>query len=386
GSQLSSSNSLSILPSKPKIFHGRDIELRDIIHQLTYGFPRIAILGTGGIGKTSLAQAVIHHPNIEKKLEHRFFVSCDSANNSLGLGVAALLGAHLGLKPGKDLTKAVLKHFAGISASLLILDNLETSWEPQDSRAGVEEFLSLLTDIEQLALIITMRGAERPAKVQWSRPFLPPLKPLDYDAARQTFFDIAEDNHKSEHVDQLLGLADNLPLAVNLIAHLAADEGCPNVLSRWETEKTALLSNGLDKNSSLDASIALSLSSPRMYLAGAKDLLSLLSILPDGLSDIELLQCGLPIRNILTCKATLLGTSLAYINGKKRLRSLVPIRQHVLQLYPPSKNVVEPLRNHFHLLLELYRNYGGQFQVAAQLNQINDNLGNLHQLLKQELS
>ncbi|KAF7325349.1 NB-ARC domain-containing protein [Mycena venus] len=53
--------------------------------------------------------------------------------------------------------------------------------------AEVEEFLSLLTDVPHLALIVTMRGAERPGKILWTRPFLLPLRPLSNDAARQTF-------------------------------------------------------------------------------------------------------------------------------------------------------------------------------------------------------
>lgn len=163
-----------------------------------------------------------------------------------------------------------------------------------------------------------MRGAQRPGKVRWTRPFLQPLRPLTNEAAWQTFVDIAEDGHNNEDVNQLLCLTDNMPLALDLIAHMVHQEGCSNVLSRWETEKTALLSSGHDRRSSLDASVALSLTSPRMSSTpAAKDLLSLLSILPDGLSDIELLQSKLSIENVLRCKATLLGTSLAYIDEKK---------------------------------------------------------------------
>jgi hypothetical protein len=38
--------------------------------------------------------------------------------------------------------------------SLLVLDNLETSWESVSSRKEVEEFLSLLTDVPQLGLMV----------------------------------------------------------------------------------------------------------------------------------------------------------------------------------------------------------------------------------------
>jgi hypothetical protein len=65
-----------------------------------------------------------------------------------------LIGAHLGLKPDKDLTHPVIQHFSSSHHSLLILDNLETLWEPTESRGNIEEFLSLLTGIDHLALVV----------------------------------------------------------------------------------------------------------------------------------------------------------------------------------------------------------------------------------------
>ncbi|KAJ7131190.1 hypothetical protein C8R44DRAFT_731450 [Mycena epipterygia] len=347
--------------SSPQIFHGRQSELKDIVMSLGQPSAHIAILGAGGIGKTSLARAVLHDPQIAAKYEYRLFVAADSATTSIEL--AALTGSHLGLKPGKDLTKAVVQFLSRGPPCLLILDNLETPWEPLKSRDAVEEFLSLLTDIPHLALIITMRGAERPAK---------------------TFIEIADNFHDPEDIDQLLQLTDNMPLAVDLIAHLVDYEGCSNVLVCWKTEKTSLLSSGYDKWSSLDISITISLASPRMT-PGAKNLLSLLSILPDGLSDTELVQSDLPIQHVLGCKATLLRTSLAYSDDKQRLKSLVPIREHVRSSSPPSQSLFHPLCKYFHLVMGLYENYWGLHQNNTRVDQIKSNLGNLHQLLLLEL-
>ncbi|KAJ7105682.1 hypothetical protein C8R44DRAFT_806652 [Mycena epipterygia] len=383
-SSNTSSESFSMLPAIPKIFHGREWELGHIIKALDQDSCRIAILGAGGMGKTSLANAVLHDLKITEKYQSRFFVACDSATNSIEL--AALIGSHLGLKPGKDLTKAVVHYFSSNPPCLLVLDNMETPWEPVDSRPRVEAFLALLAAIPHLALIITMRGAERPAQVQWSHPFLPPLGPLPTDAARQTFMDITDNVHNIQDMDKLLLLTDNMPLAVNLIAHLVDYEGCDHVLNRWETEKTSLLSEGYDKTSNLNASIMLSLSSSRMTsLPGGKELLSLLSILPDGLSDIELLQSDLPITNILACKAALLRISLAYTDHKMRLRVLVPIREHMQQLHPPSQHLVQAIYKHFHLLLDFYNRYQGSTSAVKAVENITSNLGNIQSVLLQRL-
>jgi hypothetical protein len=149
-----SSNSFSLLPSQPKIFYGREFELDDIMKILIQDSPRIAILGGGGMGKTSLARAVLHHPDTSRKFEHRFFVSAEPATSSTEL--AALIGLHLGLNPSQDLVRPVVQYFARKPSCLLILDNLETAWEPIQSRGEIEEFLSLLTGVENLALIVSL--------------------------------------------------------------------------------------------------------------------------------------------------------------------------------------------------------------------------------------
>ncbi|KAJ6600281.1 P-loop containing nucleoside triphosphate hydrolase protein [Mycena vulgaris] len=384
-SSYNSSTSISMLPSEPKIFHGREAELAEILKLFMQETPRIAILGAGGMGKTSLARAVLHHPTVTGKYaQHRFFVACDSTSSKDEL--VTLIGAHLGLKPSKNLAKGILHHFTTNPACLLILDNLETLWEPTEIRQDIEELLSLLTDIKHLGLIITMRGTERPASVRWTRPFLPALNPLTQDAARQTFIDIADDIHNSGDIDKVLLLTDNMPLAIDLIAHLVESEGCPNVLARWEEEKTSVISDGYDKRSNLDLSISMSLSSPRItYVPHCQDLLSLISMLPDGLSDVELLQSKLPITDILTCKAALLSSSLAYSDDQRRLKALVPIREYMARSYPPMDYLVQGLLNYFHQLLEFRDKYFGTVSASEMTLQITSNFSNIQELLLNRL-
>ncbi|KAJ7837105.1 hypothetical protein B0H13DRAFT_1912703 [Mycena leptocephala] len=381
-----SSNSISMLPPAPQIFYGRETELSQIIHLFSQETPRIAILGTGGMGKTSLARAVLHHTEITARYDqNRYFVACDSTATKVEL--AGLIGHHLGLKAGRDLTRPVIQHLSRSPPTLLVLDNLETLWDFAECRNEIEEFLSLLTDVGHLALMITMRGAERPAKVLWSRPFLLPLKPLSQDAARKMFIDIADDGHDTQQVDRVLSLTDNMPLAISLLAHLVDEEGCSNVLSLWEEKKTSLLSEGYDKRSNLDLSISLSLSSPRITsLPESQHLLSLLSILPDGISGVDLVQSKLHIADIPGCKSALIRTTLAYTDEHKRLKVLVPIREYMQKFHPPTMHLVQPLLHHFQQLLELYRSTYDRNQSGHQtVGRIGSNYSNIYNLLRNGL-
>ncbi|KAJ7120723.1 hypothetical protein C8R43DRAFT_824684, partial [Mycena crocata] len=130
------------LPPKPQIFHGRDEELKTMIALLSGELPRISILGPGGIGKTSLAISSLHHASVVAKFEHRLFIASESASTDVEL--AKLIASQLQLPPVRDVIQQVVRYFLGVHSALLVLDNLETSWEPATTRRKVEEFLALL--------------------------------------------------------------------------------------------------------------------------------------------------------------------------------------------------------------------------------------------------
>jgi Cdc6-like AAA superfamily ATPase len=143
-----------MLPSEPKIFHDRKSEVSDILDLFKTKTPRIAILGAGGMGKSSLVRVLLHHPTITATYQqNRCFVGCSSATTRLEL--VSLIGTHIGLKPGKDPIQAVLKHLSNNPPNLLILDELETLWESTESQGDIEELLSLLTDINHLELMVS---------------------------------------------------------------------------------------------------------------------------------------------------------------------------------------------------------------------------------------
>lgn len=121
---------------------------------LQAGPARIAILGPGGMGKSSLALLALHTaPVIAKFGRQRYFIACDSAAS--GNDLIYLVANYFGLsKDARPLT-AVVRYLSGIREPVLLtLDNLETPWEPLQHRPQVEEFLSVLTELSHLHLIV----------------------------------------------------------------------------------------------------------------------------------------------------------------------------------------------------------------------------------------
>ncbi|KAJ7878867.1 hypothetical protein B0H14DRAFT_2567154 [Mycena olivaceomarginata] len=318
---------------------------------------RIAFLGPGSIGKTSLAKSALYHAKIVDKYDDRYFVSCESAATVEDLILA--IATTLGFEISGRLSKTILAYLATKSRCFLILDNFETPWESAGSRPQVESFLALLTDIPHLALLVTMREQERPLEVRLTRAFLPPLQPLSSDAARKTFVEIADadEDNDAARVSEILALTGNLPLAVTLMANVASFDGSEHVLARWKMKSLSLLSDGYDKETNLETSLRISLSSPRMT-PDALQLLGLLSILPDGVMDSDLLNSKCSILELPRCKSTLV----------------------IKNTHPPSYTLVRRLRSYWDQLLGPWRTYALPSGDLMQRPVIS-NIGNITNLL-----
>ncbi|KAJ7466745.1 hypothetical protein B0H11DRAFT_2047551 [Mycena galericulata] len=378
----SSSSSLSILlPGSPKIFHGRETETEHLVGNLLSPTPSCtAVLGPGGIGKSSLALAALHHPDVVAAFgDNRFFIPLDSASSSESL--LSVIAAHFGLEQQGKVMRSIMKYLSDLTGpSVLVLDNFESPWEAQNTRSSVEDVLSNLADVPCLHIIVTMRGSERPANMRWSRPFLPPLGTLNRSAARETFLDIVDKVADDTQLETLLDLTDNVPLAVTLLANLTSYEGGQSVLRRWSTETTSLLSAGADKQTNLDKSIGMSLSSPRITaLPNAIYLLSLLSLLPDGIPEAALAEISLPFGDVAKCRVALSRTSLVYIGRDRRIKVLAPIREYMRVTYPLPPHTFRPLKAYIYSLVRLCHNFELlPSKVATGLvRMLSSNLGNI---------
>lgn len=109
------------------------------------------------MGKTALATAALHDPRVIDKYPSSYFISCDSSHTIDSL--VAMIASNIGLEASTGLTQAVIHRLSTGPPSLVVLDNFETPWEPVEGRAKVEEFLSLMTDVPHVALLVWLSHA-----------------------------------------------------------------------------------------------------------------------------------------------------------------------------------------------------------------------------------
>ncbi|THU99332.1 hypothetical protein K435DRAFT_837691 [Dendrothele bispora CBS 962.96] len=361
----------------PRNLIGRREELERVVNTIleAQNAARIALLGTGGIGKTALASQVILDERIAERFgNRRYFIACDAANNKDDL--LNLVSSKFNIK-GDQLQKQVIKKL-NQDKTILVLDNFESPWETIASRSEVENFLTLLTsEAENLTLLITMRGSQRPAagKVAWTHPFIQ-LQPLDMESAKQLLKSVVDYPDNDPNVEGLLEAVECLPLAVELLGAQMETDSPKILLQRWQVEQSSMLTRFGTHHQSLDTSIQMSINSSRMTSA-ALDLLKVLSLLPDGVELKQLSDVFSSLKEPKKALATLLHISLAYYDRNKRIRVLSPIRSHmVFYHFPEYKNIV-PILTYYMGLVQLTASLGGP-QGIGIVKRIIPEIGNLH--------
>jgi len=313
-------------PSALQTFFGRDAELARIIDMvLDIGShpARIAILGPAGYGKTTLARAVLNNIRIRGRYcDARYFVHCDSASSVGALLIE--LGKVLGMSESTpDILQFQIDTALSEKDSILCFDNFDSAWDqPEDIKHSVEQFLSKITEFHCVTVLITMRGTERPAETKWTQPFLEPLKTLSHDAAENIWKQINGQDSYDTFIEELLKAVDYVPLAINLLAHLG--QGTPSKIlwDEWNRENMGLIKRGQmpHKLSDLEYSIQLSIDSVRMRTCpSAKDLLGVLSMLPDGMHMEHCIKFKdiLPDLDVPLCLQVLGQCSLIELKGER---------------------------------------------------------------------
>ena len=344
-------------PPAPRACFGR-VGLIEKVVGLAKKLEPIALIGPGGIGKTSIALSVLHDDRIKEKFgNNRRFIRCDQFPASRTHFLARLsniIGA--GVENPEDLTP--LRRFLTSKEMFIVLDNAESILDPQGTNnreiyATVDE----LCQFKTICICITSRITTIPQYCKFSE-----IPTLSMEAARDIFYGIYGDGTRSSIVDDLLQRLDLHPLSITLLATTASHNrwDYDRLAEEWGAHRAQVLQT--DYNGSLATTIDLSLASPTFRKLGpdARDLLGVVAFFPQGIDEKNLtwLFPTIPDRKTIFDKFCLLSLTRRS-NGFVTM--LAPIRDYLGPQDPTSSPILCATKDRYfaRLLVGVYPDQPG---------------------------
>ena len=330
-------------PPHPRGFFGRDDLIKRIV-PLAKKLTPIALVGAGGIGKTSLALAVLHDDRIKAKFgEDRRFIRCDQFPTSRANFLSRLskaIGA--GVESPDDLNP--LRSYLSSKKILIVLDNAESILDPRGVHGGeIYGVVEELSRFKNVCLCITSRITTVPSDFETFK-----VPTLSVEAARETFYHIYKQGEKDHSIDGILRQLDFHPLSITLLATIGHqnDWDCNRLVEEWKQHKMQVLQT--EHNQNLGATIELSLASPmfRKLGPGARELLEVIAFYPQGVNEknIDWLLPTIPNRTFIFDVFCIL--SLTY-RSDGFITMLEPLRDYLHPTNPLSCGLILATRDQY---------------------------------------
>ncbi|KAF5333845.1 hypothetical protein D9758_018207 [Tetrapyrgos nigripes] len=394
--EITAADLLLHTPQVPDVFTGRSHLVEEAVNILCETKQvHVAILGAGGIGKTSVALHVMENPLVTEKFEGRcYFIPCEMLPDATLLIQGLVQAIGLQVRQGKDSFKLLLDYLRGGQHLLLVLDNFETPWGSK-GQTEVKNLIERICRCKSVSVIVTMRGTEGPGQIKWHKlGGGSGLPPLELGAAKEAFCSFCSDGdltieEEDPILQNLLIQMDGMPLAIMLMAQLAREWPLKNIMERWNHQKTAVLKKfgmGEQENrlTSIEVSIKLTLNIVREKLSPTgEDVLRLVALLPSGIPDwLENLPKMLPDATMhlddTTTQALILKKAcLIYETGDKALKILTPIGEYIMKSFQERHNVENQVSVFYESFIDnLPRN------PSEENGQLRLHIGNIYKILE----
>ena len=348
-------------PPRPSIFFGREGLLHEVLDLFLGGHERshVVLVGPGGIGKSSLAKAILNDPVIEAKFKNRrFFIGFDnllSSQITYNIFVECIART-LGVAVSASGSHQEISDFMRSGDILIVLDNAETFLDckaieeiPRINRA-IAEF----GDYPSVTILITSRIRKLPHDLVYKLREVPPL---DKGPAIETFTRVYQQNilQSLSILEQILDSVAYHPLSINLLAHAGEENqwSIKELLAHWSIQHTQLLCTGYGKDDDLGKSVELSLSSPSVKALGddVRGVLRIIAFFPQGILREKVQELFPTVSRIEEIINVLLKQSLLLFNNGFTTM-LAPIRLYICDTCP-QLDLLPAVREYYYGQLSL---------------------------------
>jgi len=340
-------------PPRPMIFYGRDDLVKNIVNTLL--LPRqthVALIGPGGIGKTTIAKAILNEEHVATMFNARLFITYDNVDYAQMRYETFISHIAEALQISTSTRTAILNRLKSLKTALLVVDNAETFIEA--GRGGFRDISQTLDEMGMLCRIIfTTRNTNTvPTNLRWHTI---KVQKLDIDAAVDTFTSVYKQESINEATTNILLELECHPLSINILANSAVfnEWSLEQLVMNWKTQrKSSILEIRKDKYHSVSFAIDLSVSCSDFNETRDQvmKLLRAVAFLPQGIHRRDL-EGILKDNSAISIAESLCRCSLTYWRDD-RLVVLSPIRMHIMEKYnqdlPQTDELIESICQHYY--------------------------------------